>query len=186
MKLRQAARHLAVIPLLALVILGGALIGAPDQLLPTLWKPRDRAVVSGLVTKAGEPLAHAMVNFHAAGGRIIFTSTDAEGRYEVKLPEGTMMVAVLPPTERHDLTSADSVLPSEDDGAIKRPRRIKPLPLPPPIVPVDADGNEPAQPLPVPMPIDSTHWSGSDMVKAPMRQIILREGRQTLDLALEG
>ncbi|MFO0845297.1 MAG: carboxypeptidase-like regulatory domain-containing protein [Gemmataceae bacterium] len=187
MKLRQAACHIAVIPLITLVVLGGAIVGAPGRLLPALWGPRDRAVVTGLVTKAGRPLAHATVNFHLADGRVVSASTDSEGWYEAKMPEGTMTVAVLPAAKRTAVVTGEADLASQAEGEVKPPRRVKLLPLPPPIVPVDGEGDQPATPLPVAaMPLNSSPWSGGGLPKDPRLQISLREGRQTVDLALDG
>jgi hypothetical protein len=109
MNLRQAAYWLAVIPLLALVVTLGAVVGAPRQVLPTLKgltrrlpprPPTDDAPVTGLVTKDGQPVAKATVQFHDANGRVVTVTTDSEGRYTASPSEAGEGVILASPRNR--------------------------------------------------------------------------------------
>jgi hypothetical protein len=114
MNLGKAARHFAVIPLLALVILGGALVGAPGQVWRALWGPlaaRQDHPVIGRATRNGEPVPNVTLQFHSPDGRVVTVKTDDQGRYEVKLPEGGKVVVVEPLPEGADQIAVEAVLP---------------------------------------------------------------------------
>jgi hypothetical protein len=114
MNLGKTARHLAVIPLLALVILGGALVGAPGQVWQALWGPLaapQGRPVTGRVTQNGEPLPNATLQFHSPDGRVVTVKTDGEGRYKVMLPEGGKVVVVEPLPEGAGPVAVEAMLP---------------------------------------------------------------------------
>jgi len=80
--------------------------------------------VQGTVTYQRKPVSHGMVVFRPATGKLQTAPIGADGRYQLKVPEGTYQVAVVAPAELPDVPAGISD-PLKRDVAVQY-RQAKP------------------------------------------------------------